>query len=396
MTGAAASPPSASRTRLHVYSPHWGANITEVAHGLPATSVAVHETANAVIEAAGREPGAIAVIEQDASFDLVELMIRVSQDHPDLPGIVVSKNVPVLAVKHIMSMSRWDLLDVPVDETGLKQSVGYVSRRDSAGGDNSGKCWTVTGSVGGCGATLLAVELACQISQRETSNAVCLVDLDFFDGACASYLNCPSSLNQSALTQSADRIDEALLQAFITRHKNGIHLLSAPRSDRLWNTIKPEAILKVLDVACSTYDHVVIDLPRWPAPWTAAVVTGSDEVLVMSELTVPALHAARHRAEELEVLSEGLARPRILLNRMAKRVFGNTVTVSQAEEAIGRPVYATISSDWEAALASVNFGQAVSQAKPGNRISKDVEALIEALERGDEATSSIIKARKSA
>ncbi|MGB3627556.1 MAG: hypothetical protein WA989_17130, partial [Henriciella sp.] len=202
--------------------------------------------------------------------------------------------------------------------------------------------------------------------------------------------------NQAALTQSADRIDDALLQAFITRHKNGIHILSAPRSNRMWTGIKPEAILKMLDVACSSYDMVVIDLPRWPTPWTGAVVTGSDECLIVSELTVPALHSSRHRAEELEDASDNIATPKIVLNRMAKRVFGNTVTVSQAEDAIGRPVYASVSSDWDAALTAVNFGQAVGQAKPGNKISKDVAMLIEHLELGFDGETGAPKQRKEA
>ncbi len=149
-------------------------------------------------------------------------------------------------------------------------------------------------------------------------------------------------------------------------------------------------------MVCASYDYVIIDLPRWPMPWTGAVVTGSDENIVMSELTVPALHAARHRADELEELSDGIAQPRIVLNRMAKKMFGNTVTVSQAEEAIGRMVFATVSSDWDAAMTAVNFGQAVSQARPGNKISKDVAAMIETLETGGDATVQTIKARKSA
>ncbi len=351
-----------ARPRLHVFAPQWGGNLSEAAQACGSLPVTVHAGADEAIMAAQAEPGTIAVIEQDPSYDLTELLLRVSREAPALPGIVIGQNVPVLAVKHIISMSRWDMLDAPVSKDGLEQAVAHVSRREEAGGEDTGKCWTVTGSVGGAGATLIAVEIAYQLSQREENNRVCLVDLNFYDGACASYLNCPSNLNQSALTQSADRIDDELLQAFITRHKNGIHLLSAPRSERLWNAIKPEAILKVLDIVCTSYDHVLIDLPRWPAPWTAAVVTGSDENLVVSELTVPALHAARYRAEEIEDLSEGTATPRILLNRMTRKVFGNAVTVSQAEEAVGRPVYATITSDWEAALSAVNFGQAVSPA----------------------------------
>ena len=395
MTASPPRTPQSGKPRLHAYAPEWGASVSQAARTAGLGLAAAGDPASA-LDAAHADPGTIALIENDGSFDLVELLIRVSQEAPDLPGIVIGQNIPVLAVKHILSMSRWDMLDVPLSPEALQQAVKDISRRESASPESTGRCWSVTNSVGGAGATLIAVELAFQISQRETNNKVCLVDLDFYDGACASYLNCPSNLNQQALTQAADRIDDALLQAFITRHKNGIHLLSAPRSDRLWNTIKPEAILKVLDIACATYDQVVIDLPRWPSPWTAAVVTGSDETLVMSELTVPALHAARNRAEEIEDLSEGTAHPRILLNRMTKKVFGNTVTVAQAEEAIGRPVFGTISSDWDAALSAVNFGQAVSQAKPGNRISKDVELLIDTLERGAEATTPIIKARKSA
>lgn len=388
---------AAPASRLHVFAPQWASNISEVATSLGSITSTVHGDPHTALAAAAADPGSVLMIEHDGSYDLVAFLLNVSEAHAMMPGIVVGKNVPVLAVKHIISMPRWDMLEAPVEANPLLEALGTICRRDtSAGGDPAGKCWTVTPSVGGSGATLVAVELAYQFSQREKRNKVCLVDLNFFDGACASYLNCPSNLNQSALTQSADRIDNALLQAFLTRHKSGIDLLSAPRSNRMWNSIKPESILKVLDVACAAYDMVIIDLPRWPSPWTGTVVMGSDENIVVSELTVPALHAARARAEELEDVSDGLANPRIILNRMTKKVFGNTVTVSQAEEAIGRRVYSTISSDWDAALSSVNFGQAVGQAKPGNKISKDIAMLIERLENGGELSESSEKARKSA
>ena len=375
--------------RLHVFAPGHGAGISASAGGLSNVAISSHPDPNTALEAARAERGSVLVIENTGTFDLVEFLIRVSETAPTLPGIIIGDNIPILAVKRLMTLQRWDMLPPPIESQHLAETLEVICREDSPQSDGtSGKCWTVTPSVGGAGATLVAVEIAYQLSQREERNKVCLVDLDFFDGACASYLNCPANLSQSALTQSADRIDEALLQAFITHHKNGIDLLAAPRSNRLWNAIKPEAILKVLDIACRLYDYVIVDLPRWPSPWMSSVVTGADENIVMSELTVPALHAARNRAEELEDVSEGIAQPRVILNRMSKKLFGNTVTVSQAEEAIGRPVFATISSEWEAALAAVNFGQSVSQAKPGNRLTKDVTRIIELLEPGEEAALS--------
>lgn len=383
--------------RLHVFAPQWGNNITETASTLGSVSTTLYTTPAEAYEAARTDQNSALMVENNGSYDLVEFLINTGRETPSLAGVVVGQNVPVLAVKQVISLPRWDMIEAPVAAEPLSEVLNNVCRRETAeGGNASGRCWTVTSSVGGAGATLVAVELAYQFSQREKNNRVCLVDLNFFDGSCASYLNCPSNLNQSALTQSAERIDDALLQAFITRHKNGIHILSAPRSNRMWTGIKPEAILKMLDVACSSYDMVVIDLPRWPAPWTGSVVMGSDECLIVSELTVPALHSSRHRAEELEDASDNLASPKIVLNRMTKKVFGNTVTVSQAEEAIGRPVYAAVSSDWDAALTAVNFGQAVGQAKPGNKISKDVAALIERLELGPAGDTAQPAPRKQA
>lgn len=369
--------------RLHVFAPQWGSNIVETAAALGPVTATLYATPAEAYEAARADSNSVLMVGHDGSYDLVQFLIDCGRETPALAGLVVGQNVPVLAVKQVITLPRWDMVEAPVSADPLREALNNVCRRETAEGANSsGKCWTVTSSVGGAGATLMAVELAYQFSQREKNNRVCLVDLNFFDGSCASYLNCPSNLNQAALTQAADRIDDALLQAFITRHKAGIHILSAPRSNKMWSSIKPEAILKMLDVACSSYDMVIIDLPRWPTPWTGAVVTGSDEVLIVSELTVPALHSSRHRAEELEDASDNIAAPKIVLNRMTKKVFGNTVTVSQAEEAIGRPVYASISSDWDAALTAVNFGQAVGQAKPGNKISRDVAELIANLELG--------------
>lgn len=383
--------------RLHVFAPQWHADIDEAAGRLGQVTPITHHDAHSALNAAARDHNSVIMLEHDQSFDLVELLLKVSQTHPNMPGIVVGMNIPVLAVKHVLSLARWDMLEAPVKPDPLREALENVNRREGREGEGAaGKCWTVTSSVGGAGATLVAVELAYQFSQREKRNKVCLVDLNFFDGSCASYLNCPSNLNQVALTQSADRIDEALLQAFITRHKSGIDLLSAPRSTRMWNSIRPESVFKVLEVACDAYDMVVIDMPRWPSPWSGSVVMGSDEVLMLSELTVPALHAARHRAEELEDATDGMASPHIILNRMTRKFFGNAVTVPQAEDAIGRRVFATVSSDWEAALSSVNFGQAVGQAKPGNRISRDVAEIITRLETGTGATVQSEKSRKRA
>jgi pilus assembly protein CpaE len=102
-------------------------------------------------------------------------------------------------------------------------------------------------------------------------------------------------------------------------------------------------------------------------------------VLVISELTVPALLAARALSDEIEDgLGSGL-KPRIVLNRLASRMFGPAPSMAEAERALQRKALAGVSSDWEAAAASVNLGGPIAQHRPKSKIVKDIEVLVEKL-----------------
>src|SRR5579864_6881212 len=135
----------------------------------------------------------------------------------------------------------------------------------------------------------------------------------------------------------------------------------------------------MLEVACQVYDWIVIDLPRHHQPWTLDVLSGSDEVLVVSELTVPALLAARALASEVEAELPQGAQPRIILNRLANRVFGPAPSLAEAEKALQRKADGGITSDWEAAAASVNLGGSISHHRPRSKIVRDIGVIVERL-----------------
>jgi pilus assembly protein CpaE len=94
---------------------------------------------------------------------------------------------------------------------------------------------------------------------------------------------------------------------------------------------------------------------------------------------VPALLAARAYADEIEAALDGALKPRIVLNRLASRMFGSAPSMTEAEKALQRKADAGVSSDWEAAAASVNLGGPIAQHRPKSKIVKDVEALVDRL-----------------
>jgi pilus assembly protein CpaE len=213
---------------------------------------------------------------------------------------------------------------------------------------------------------------------------VALVDLNLADGAAAAYLG--STPTMMLADASAERIDAAMLDAFSMKVGEGLDLLAAPRDPKAFARVSQTAVCRLLEVAAQVYEWIVIDLPRHQQPWTLDVLCGSDEVLVVSELTVPALLSARALAAEIEAeLPEGPA-PRIILNRLASRVFGPAPSLAEAEKALQRKADGGITSDWEAAAASVNLGGSITHHRPRSKIVRDIGVLVDRLTQPAEAS----------
>jgi pilus assembly protein CpaE len=313
---------------------------------------------------------------------------------PSPPAVLlVGERLPTTVVRNLLRLSRSDVLEAPYTPDQIANAITGVMEQEvraptaqaqapaaPAHTAATSRCWAVTGAVGGSGATTIAIEIATALCARQAKErSVCLIDLNLADGVAAAYLGATPAMKLADFGASVERIDASVLQAFLTPVTKQLDLLAAHRDPAAFDTISREAVLKVLDVACETYDWVVLDMPRHRRSWTLEVLSGSDEVLVVSELTVPALIAARSLSDEIEVgVGSGL-KPRIVLNRLASRMFGPAPSMAEAEKALQRKAEAGISSDWEAAAASANLGGPIAMHRPKSKIVKDVQSLVERL-----------------
>lgn len=303
------------------------------------------------------------------------------------PVLMLGENLPAGLVRNVLRLDASDILEVPFTPEQLSGAIlallaeaqPAAAPAATAGGGES-RCWGVTGAVGGAGATTIAIEVASALAARSGKDrAVCLVDLNLADGAMAAYLGCTPTTRLADFGQAPERIDASMLHALVTPVTKGLDLIASVRDATAFDTVGREAVLRMLEVACECYEWVILDVPRHRRAWTLDALSGCDEVMVISELTVPALLAARAYSDEIEDgLGTGL-RPRIVLNRLASRMFGPAPSMTEAEKALQRKAEAGISSDWEAAAASVNLGGPISQHRPKSKIVKDVQTLVERL-----------------
>ncbi len=310
-------------------------------------------------------PGAYDLILIDAdAWDAPALALAVkalSAHRAAPPVLMTGENLPTGLVRNVLRLPASDILEAPFTPDQIAAAVHTLLAEAQpapvAGPvDGTSRCWAVTGAVGGSGCTTIAIEIAhCLATRSGKDRSVCLVDLNLADGAAAAYLGSAPTLRLADYGQAADRIDAAMLQAFVTPVSKGLDLMAGVRDPTAFDTVSRDAILRMLEVACECYEWVILDMPRHRRAWTLEALAGCDEVLVISELTVPALLAARAQSDEIEDgLSTGL-RPRIVLNRLASRMFGPAPSMAEAEKALQRKAEGGVSSDWEAAAASVNL-----------------------------------------
>ena len=305
------------------------------------------------------------------------------------PVLLVGTHLTTGVVRNLLRLERSDVLDAPYTAENVAAAiVGLMAARATAAapapaavvGGHVARCWSVTGAVGGSGATTVAIEIANQLCLRQDKlKSVCLIDLNLADGSAAAYLGATPSMRLGELAAAADRLDVAMLQAFVTPVNDKLDLLAANRDPNAFDAVSREAVLRLLEVACESYDWVVIDMPRHRRAWTLEALGGCDEMLVISELTVPALLAARSLSDEIDRDIGSGEKPKIVLNRLAARMFGPAPSMSEAEKCLQRKAEAGISSDWEAAAASVNLGGPIATHRPKSKIVKDVQTLVDRL-----------------
>lgn len=332
-------------------------------------------------EPVGPEPELVVIDAQCAPAGVLAAAIEaLGRRRAPAPAILVGQNIPTAAVRALLRLSRSDVLEAPFSAEDLARSAAELLAFDSAAPQVRSRCWAITGAVGGAGATTVAIELSSALARsRGPARRVCLIDLNLADGQAAAYLGATPNLTPAQASAAPDRIDASVLEIFASPISERFHLLAAPRDPRGFERLAPQTLLRILDVACQTYDWVILDLPRTRQSWTLDVLGGSDELVIVSELTVPALLSARALADEFAADLPGGPQPRIVLNRLASRMFGPAPSMGEAERALGRKADGAITSDWEAAAASVNLGGPISQHRPKSKIVRDIEALAQHL-----------------
>lgn len=353
-----------------------GAVVGERAAGFP---LSVHPCDPAAeIDPASLNGFAAAIVEVAADDQASVQRFQTLAKRTRTPLIAAVYEAPLALVRSLIRSGAHDVLPLPIDLAEIEASLAPLREKlalQSEVVSRHGKVVAVIKSSGGSGATSLLGQLAIRHAQLEANagRQACLIDFDVQFGDAAFQLGLHPKLSLMDLFEAGNRLDPELLRATVTEHSSGLQVIAAPSDVIPLESLSTDQVLDIVELAATEFGTVFLDLPANWANWSLSVLARADLVLLVTEITVPALRQARRQLDLIRSQVEGLE-IRVIANRVQSAQFRN-IRPADIESALGRDIAYKITDEEPVMRAAIDQGIPIAEVKRKSAIGRDIEQL---------------------
>jgi pilus assembly protein CpaE len=250
-----------------------------------------------------------------------------------------------------------EFLSKPVDPAALRAILErFLTELATPGQQASHRLILVMGAKGGVGTTTIAVNLAVQVAEK-VRRRVLLVDLARPLGQAHLMLNLTPRFTVRDAVENLHRLDSHFFAGLLLEHRSGLYLLGGVGQPEEWERLPVNAIERVLNVARSGFEVVVVDCgTQFSTDW-ASIYRSAGSVVLVAETTVPALWALERHLLALLGLGLQADQVRIVINRWRR---SDDEALKTVEKNIKHPIYSTIPNDFRQVSEAINMGLPLS------------------------------------
>lgn len=247
----------------------------------------------------------------------------------------------------------------PIDVNDLSVAIRRAIN-DTVQQQDKGRTIAVMGAVGGAGVTTVAAYLAAGMAEvTQASTALIDCDLDF--GGVARFFDINPTYTIADIA-SAGTIDSIMLERAAVEVAGGIHVIARPATIEQCHRIDDVTLGSTIKIARGTYSNIILDLPRRLDAVTGCAIEQADTLLVVLQLTVPAIDNARRLIQALAAVGYASDRIEVLVNRYRKNI--HTISVEFVEAQLKKKVICTVPNDYQAVSASIDKGAPITARNP--------------------------------
>lgn len=320
----------------------------------------------------------VALITLDSNPEQAVAMIkRLAVEKPGMSIISAARSDSSDLILRSLRAGARDFLSLPIvaDElkTVLDRTVEFSEDQVEAP-KKKGRMVAVFSSKGGCGTSFIAANLAAATSARTV-----LVDLNLQSGDLPLFLGVAPKYSIADMAEHRARLDESLVNSFITPYSSSLSLLAAPKEVDAADEVEPEHVFEVLQRLREMYEFVVLDPQHTFDPITLAALDQSDEIVLVLTLDIPAIRSTQRALETFDRLGYPRKKIRIVVNRWSKQI---DLDLQQVEKFLGEPVTGFIPSDYQTAVTSINLGQPLVHSDSSSKIAQEIRRLAKVIAGG--------------
>lgn len=313
---------------------------------------------------------------RDSLQALQQLMVVLRGEKP---VIVITDDFDEIVARWLLQIRVTDFAKKPINAPEMiKTCLGAIHTNAQKPGREA-SITTFLPATGGVGVTTLVIETAFLKhlgGRKALRTSTCIVDLNFQNGSCADYLDMEPRLDLSEIESRPERLDRQLMEIMLSYHATGVALIAAPNRPAEMRSFNPALVTRLLDLASSHFDHVVIDMPRTWFAWTDAVLQGSNQVFLVTEMTVPGLRHGQRLLKSIEERLEGSVKPLVIVNRFEERTFGPALKRADVEAALGTRLAGTVPNNYRLVREAIDRGVPLEAVKPGNNVSTELRKIV--------------------
>ena len=312
--------------------------------------------------------------------ELQQLSERPSSSRPPVLVVTNSDNESQV-MRHAMRAGARDLFTRPAKVDSLIEAIDLIANEKFARVKGEPLLTAVVNAKGGSGATLLAANLA-HVFAKEGQQKVALIDMDLQFGTLGLYLDLQPSMGIVEVLEYSHDLDALALKAYMTEHESGVFMLAATQNSVvLPREIDLDKLSGLLNTLQTSFDHVIVDLPRQIDAVTTTILERADNIVITTQQSLTHLRdTIRLRSILKDELGINEKRMIVVVNRYDSN---DAITLADINKMLSDGPVSLIPNDYKRVTENINLGIPLYTQSHHSAITKAVIKLATRLSNKD-------------
>lgn len=334
---------------------------------------------------------AIALDEEDeGDLSVISEIIRAAKLR-NIKVLLIAEGVSPASLHRLLREGGDEFVPYPLPEGELAQAIDRVlappqpapvapdmRNKLKPTGDRNGVVIPVQGMAGGTGATTLAVNLAWELANvdKEHPPRVCILDLDFQFGSVSTYLDLPRRESVFEMLQATESMDSESFMHSLLSYEQKLQVLTAPTDLIPMDLVDPADIQRIIEMARTNFDYVVIDMPKTMVEWSETVLHAAHVYFATLELDMRSAQNTLRIKRALQSEQLPFEKLRFVLNRAPKFTDLNGKSrIKRLAESLGISIEVQLPDGGKAVPQNADHGVPMAEGIHKNPLRKEIAKL---------------------